>query len=70
VLDVVKAFEAATGVKVPYRIKPRRPGDVAQCYSSADKAREQMGWVAEFGIEDMCRDAWNWQSNNPDGYGD
>jgi len=70
VLDVVKAFIAATGVDVPYRIKPRRPGDVAQCYSSAEKARELMGWEAEYGIEEMCRDAWNWQSNNPDGYGD
>ena len=70
VLDIVHAFEAATGVPVPYRIAPRRPGDIAQCYSSADKARELMGWQAEYGIEDMCRDAWRWQHNNPDGYGD
>ncbi|MDO5108130.1 MAG: UDP-glucose 4-epimerase GalE, partial [Coriobacteriaceae bacterium] len=47
-----------------------RPGDVAQCYSSATKAKELMGWEAEFDLQDMCRDAWNWQSNNPDGYGD
>ncbi len=70
VLDIVHAFEAATGVPVPYRIAPRRPGDIAQCYSSADKARELMGWQAEYDIEDMCRDAWRWQHNNPDGYGD
>ena len=70
VLDVVKAFVAATGVDVPYVIKDRRPGDIAECYSSAAKAKELMGWEAQYGIEDMCRDSWNWQSNNPDGYGD
>ena len=70
VLDVVKAFVSTTGIDVPYTVKPRRPGDIASCYSCADKAKELMGWEAEFGIEDMCRDAWNWQSNNPDGYGD
>lgn len=70
VLDIVHAFEEATGVPVPYRIAPRRPGDIAQCYSSAGKARELMGWKAEYGIQDMCRDAWRWQRNNPDGYGD
>ena len=69
VLDVVKAFERATGVVIPYSIKPRRAGDIAQCYSDPAKAEAELGWKARFGIEEMCRDAWNWQSNNPDGYG-
>ena len=70
VLDVVKAFEKANGVKIPYSIKPRRAGDIAQCYSDPAKAEAELGWKAQFGIEDMCRDAWNWQSKNPDGYGE
>lgn len=70
VLDVVKAFEKANGVKIPYSIKPRRAGDIAQCYSDPAKAEAELGWKARFGIEDMCRDAWNWQSKNPDGYGE
>ena len=70
VLDVVKAFEKATGVAIPYSIKPRRAGDIAACYSDPAKAEAELGWKARFGIEDMCRDAWNWQSNNPDGYGE
>ncbi|MBQ3465355.1 MAG: UDP-glucose 4-epimerase GalE [Firmicutes bacterium] len=70
VLDVVKAFEKATGVKIPYSIKPRRAGDIAACYSDPAKAKRELGWKARFGIEDMCRDAWNWQSKNPNGYGE
>lgn len=70
VLDMVKAFEEANGVKVPYRITDRRPGDIAECYSDAGKAREILGWKAEYTLVDMCRDSWNWQKNNPNGYGD
>jgi len=70
VLDIVKNFEEANGVKIPYEIGPRRPGDIATCYSSADKAKEELGWVAEFGIKEMCADSWNWQKNNPNGYED
>ena len=58
VLDIVKAFEAANGVKVPYSIKPRRPGDVAQCYADPKKAKEELGWVAEYDLERMCKDSW------------
>lgn len=68
VLDVVHAFEKANGVKIPYVIKPRRVGDVAVCYSDAGKAEQILGWYAEFNLEDMCRDSWNWQKNNPNGY--
>ena len=68
VLDIIKAFSAACGRDLPYVIDPRRPGDVAQCYSDPKKAKEVLGWVAEYNIEDMCRDAWNWQSKNPNGY--
>lgn len=68
VLDIVKNFEEATGVKVPYEIGPRRPGDIATCYSSAKKAEEELGWKAENGIREMCADSWNWQKNNPNGY--
>lgn len=68
VLDIVKNFEEATGVKVPYEIGPRRPGDIATCYSSAKKAEEELGWKAEYGIKEMCADSWNWQRNNPNGY--
>ena len=68
VLDIIKAFSAACGRDLPYVIDPRRPGDVAQCYSDPAKAREVLGWTAEYDIEDMCRDAWNWQSKNPNGY--
>ena len=70
VLDVVKAFEKANGVSVPYSLKPRRPGDIATCYCDPTKAREELGWVAQYGIEEMCRDSWNWQKNNPNGYED
>ena len=68
VLDLVNNFQEATGVKVPYSIKPRRPGDIATCYASADKAFEELGWKAEFGIKEMCEDSWRWQSKNPQGY--
>lgn len=68
VLDLVNNFQEATGVKVPYSIKPRRPGDIATCYASADKAYEELGWKAEFGIKEMCEDSWRWQSQNPQGY--
>ena len=68
VLDIVKNFEDATGVKIPYSIKPRRPGDIATCYSDAAKAKEELGWVAECGIKEMCADSWRWQKNNPNGY--
>ena len=68
VLDVVKAFIKVNGVDVPYVIKPRRPGDIATCYCNPAKAKAELGWEAKHGIEDMCRDSWNWQKNNPKGY--
>ena len=71
VLDIVKNFEAATGVKIPYVIKPRRAGDIATCYCDASKAAKgSVGWTAENGIREMCEDSWRWQSNNPNGYED
>ncbi|MGN0166062.1 MAG: UDP-glucose 4-epimerase GalE [Lachnospiraceae bacterium] len=70
VLDMVNAFEKANGIKIPYEIAPRRAGDVAECYADPTKAREVLGWTAEKTLEDMCRDTWRWQSNNPDGYGE
>ncbi|MBQ8526870.1 MAG: UDP-glucose 4-epimerase GalE [Lachnospiraceae bacterium] len=70
VLDIVKNFEAATGVAVPYEIKPRRAGDIATNYADASLAKEELGWVAERGIKEMCEDAWRWQSNNPNGFED
>lgn len=68
VLDIVNAFEKASGVKIPYVITERRPGDAATCYSCPNKAKELLGWQAESGIEDMCRTAYNWTSKNPNGY--
>ena len=68
VLDIVKAFERANGVEIPYEIKPRRAGDIATCYADPTKAREKLGWEAVYGIEDMCRDSYNWQKKNPNGY--
>lgn len=68
VLELVKSFEKANGILIPYDIKPRRPGDIAACYADASKAKRELGWEAEYDIVDMCRDSWNWQSNNPDGY--
>ncbi|MBQ8746544.1 MAG: UDP-glucose 4-epimerase GalE [Clostridia bacterium] len=70
VLDIVKNFEAATGVKIPYAIKPRRPGDIATCYANAELAEKELGWKAQNGILEMCEDAWRWQKNNPNGYDD
>ena len=70
VLDIVKNFEEANGVKVPYVIKERRPGDIAACYADAGKAKRELGWEAENGIRQMCEDSWRWQSNNPNGYED
>ena len=67
VLDVVKAYEKACGKPIKYEIKDRRPGDIATCYADATKAKEELGWVAERGIEEMCEDSWRWQSMNPDG---
>lgn len=70
VLQVVAAYEKASGRKVNYKIVDRRPGDIACCYADPAKAKEELGWTAEYGIEDMCRDSWHWQSMNPDGYHD
>ena len=68
VLDIVKAFEKSTGVKIPYKIVDRRPGDLATVYASPDKSAQLLGWKAEYNLEDMCRDTWAWQSKNPMGY--
>lgn len=68
VLDVLHAFEKACGKKLPYEIKERRPGDIATCYADPAKAKAELGWEAEYGIEEMCEDSWRWQSQNPDGY--
>ncbi|MCI6738518.1 MAG: UDP-glucose 4-epimerase GalE [Intestinibacter sp.] len=68
VLDLVKAFEKASGVKIPYKIVGRRAGDIAMCYADPTKAERELGWVAKYDIDKMCRDSWNWQSKNPNGY--
>lgn len=68
VLQVVKAFEEASGKKVPYELKPRRPGDIAECFADPALAAQELGWEAEFGIQRMVEDTWRWQSNNPKGY--
>ncbi len=68
VLEIVRAFSRACGRELPYVIEPRRAGDVTANYADCSKAREEMGWQARFGIDDMCRDSWNWQSQNPNGY--
>ena len=68
VLDMVNAFSKASGREVAYKIVDRRPGDVAMCYANPKKANKELGWEAKFGIEEMCQDAWRWQSNNPNGY--
>ncbi len=70
VLDMVKAFQSVNNVPVLYKIAPRRPGDLATCYADPAKSRAQLGWIAEKNLEDMCRDTWNWQKNNPNGYGE
>ena len=68
VLDMVKVFENVNGVKIPYTVKDRRPGDVATCYADASKANDILGWKAEKTLQDMMRDSWRWQSSNPNGY--
>ncbi len=68
VLGVIKAFEKACGKTLPYQIDPRRPGDIAECFANAQKAKDELGWTAERGIDEMCEDSWRWQSNNPNGY--
>lgn len=68
VLDVVKAFEAASGRKIPYTLRPRRPGDIAACWADPTKAKEELGWVATRDLKTMCEDTWRWQSRNPNGY--
>ncbi|MGM9541597.1 MAG: UDP-glucose 4-epimerase GalE [Candidatus Limivicinus sp.] len=70
VLDMVKAFERVTGIKIPYEIVARRPGDLATVYSCPDKSAELLGWKAQYNLDDMCRDTWAWQSKNPMGYGE
>ena len=69
VLDIVNAYQKVTGATVNYKIAPRRPGDIDECYADPTRAREVLGWSAENNIEDMCRDSYRWQKNNPDGYG-
>lgn len=68
VMEVVTAFEKANGLKIPYEIAPRRLGDIAEQYSDASKAQRELGWTAKRSLEDMCRDSWNWQKNNPKGF--
>ena len=70
VLEMIQAFSKAVGHDIPYVIKPRRAGDIATCYADATKAKNELGWTAERGIDEMCQDAWRWQSNNPNGYRD
>ena len=70
VLDIVHNFEDATGVPVPYSIKPRRPGDIDIYYASPKKAREELGWEAQYGVKEMCEDSWRWHKMNPNGYGE
>lgn len=70
VLDIVKNFEAATGIKIPYEIKPRRAGDIATNYADASLAKKELGWVAERDIKEMCEDSWRWQRMNPNGFSD
>ncbi len=68
VFDVVKAYEKASGTKVPYKIAPRRAGDIAKCYADPSYAKEILDWSAKYTLEDMCKSSWNWQSKNPNGY--
>ncbi len=70
VLDIVRAYEKATGIKINYKITARRPGDIDECFANPKKAYEVLGWKAEYNIEDMCRDSYNWQRQNPNGYDD
>ena len=68
VLDVINAFSKACGKEIPYVIDPRRPGDISECWCDPSKAKRELGWEAQYGIEEMCAHSWNWQSHNPDGY--
>ncbi len=68
VLDIIKAFENACKKELPYKLEPRRPGDIAECYANPQKAKDELSWVATRGIEEMCEDLWRWQSNNPNGF--
>ena len=68
VLEVVHAFEKACGHEIKYQIKERRAGDIAMCYCDPAKAKKELGWEAQYGIDEMCADSWRWQSQNPDGY--
>ncbi|MDE5618871.1 MAG: UDP-glucose 4-epimerase GalE, partial [Clostridia bacterium] len=70
VLQLVKAFEKASGRAVPYKIVSRRSGDIAECYADSSLAAKEMGFKCAYGLQDMCEDSWRWQSNNPDGYGE
>lgn len=68
VLQLVETFKTVNNIDIPYSIKPRRAGDIATCYSNPAKAEKELGWKAQYGLDEMCRDAWNWQRNNPEGY--
>ncbi len=68
VIDMVKSFEKVCGKPIKYKILPRRPGDIATCYADPSKAKEELGWEATKGLDEMCEDSWRWQKNNPDGY--
>lgn len=68
VLEVIRAFEKACGHPLPYSVKPRRAGDIAECYADAGKAKRELGWEAKLGIDEMCASLWNWQTKNPNGY--
>jgi len=70
VLDMLKAFSKACGKELPHKMADRRPGDVAVVYGATDKAKAELGWVAELGLEDMCADSWRWISQNPNGFGE
>ena len=70
VLDIVRAFEAASGQTVPYTLRPRRAGDIAECYADPARAAAELGWHARRNLDDMMRDSWRWQSRNPNGYED
>jgi len=70
VLDIVEAFKKASKVDIPYKIVPRRAGDIAECFADPTLSYDVLGWSASKTIEDMCADSWRWQSNNPDGYSD
>jgi UDP-glucose 4-epimerase len=70
VMEVIRAFEKASGRKIPYKMMERRPGDVAKSYADPSKANRELNWHTSKSLDDMCRDAWLWQSQNPDGYGE